>query len=174
MSDTLSESDRCSCVKIKWNNWALQIYTKSFQIPSVTEVCNFSLDCFTTCLLLFHNLSSSEFFTYPSTARYTGAPHIWLRNQFPPFFSSSLPTGTWQIQACPFPDVVFQPLPLCTIWIPYLYYKHGWKLEDLKIWKVLGLLGPKWDAGIKFPVHWRAKETFRLWLLLTLKVEQKT
>ena len=39
----------------------------------------------------------------------------WFHNQFPPFFSVlHCPLGHGELQACPFPDVVFPPLPLST------------------------------------------------------------
>ena len=39
-----------------------------------------------------------------------------FRNQFPPFFSVlHHPLGLGELQACPFPDVVFPPLPLSAL-----------------------------------------------------------
>ena len=39
--------------------------------------------------------------------------HRWCRNQFPPFSPVlHCPLGLGELQACPFPDVVFQPLSL--------------------------------------------------------------
>ena len=47
---------------------------------------------------------------YLLTARVVGASQRW----FPPFFFAGLhcPLGLGELQACPFPDVVFLPLPL--------------------------------------------------------------
>ena len=44
---------------------------------------------------------------YPLAARVVGASQIF-RNRLPPVF----PLGLAELQACPFPDVVFSPLPL--------------------------------------------------------------
>ena len=42
--------------------------------------------------------------------------HRWFRNQFPPFFPVlHCPLGLGELQACPFPDVVFPPLPLSAL-----------------------------------------------------------
>ena len=42
--------------------------------------------------------------------------HRWFHNQFPPFFSLlHCPLGLGELQACPFPDVVFPPLPLSAL-----------------------------------------------------------
>ena len=48
----------------------------------------------------------------PLTARAIWAPQM-IRNQFPPFSPVlHCPLGNGELQACPFPDVVFPPLPL--------------------------------------------------------------
>ena len=42
--------------------------------------------------------------------------HRWIRNQFPPFFPVlHCSLGLGELQACPFPDVVFPPLPLSAL-----------------------------------------------------------
>ena len=42
--------------------------------------------------------------------------HRWLHNQFPPSFSVlPCPLGHGELQACPFPGVVVQPLPLSAL-----------------------------------------------------------
>ena len=42
--------------------------------------------------------------------------HRWLHNQFPPFSSVLLcPLGPGELQACPFPDVIFPPLFLSAL-----------------------------------------------------------
>ena len=41
--------------------------------------------------------------------------HWWLHNQFPPFFCSPLPSGTWGTQTCTFPYVVFPSFPLSAL-----------------------------------------------------------
>ena len=42
--------------------------------------------------------------------------HRWFRNQFPPFFPVlHCPLGVGKLQACPFPEVVFPPLPLSAL-----------------------------------------------------------
>ena len=60
--------------------------------------------------------SLSPLFTFPLTARALGH-HRWFHNQFPPFFFSVLhcPLGLSELQACPFPDVVFPPLLLSVL-----------------------------------------------------------
>ena len=48
----------------------------------------------------------------PLTARVVGAPQM-IYNQFSPFFPVlNCPLGLAELQACPFPNVVFLPLPL--------------------------------------------------------------
>ena len=52
----------------------------------------------------------------PLTARVVGAQQERFRNQFPP--SSPVlncPLGLGELQACPFPDVVFPPFPLSAL-----------------------------------------------------------
>ena len=45
--------------------------------------------------------------------------HRWFRNQFLPFFTVlHCPLGLGELQACPFPDVVFPPLPLSPCLLP--------------------------------------------------------
>ena len=49
---------------------------------------------------------------YPLTARVVRAPQM-IRDQFPPFSPVlHCPLGLGELQACPFPDVVFPPLLL--------------------------------------------------------------
>ena len=48
---------------------------------------------------------------YPLTARVVGAPQM-ISHQFPPFSPVlHCPLGLGELQACPFPDVVFPPFP---------------------------------------------------------------
>ena len=52
----------------------------------------------------------------PLTARVVGAPQMILHKQFSPFFPvPHCPLGLGELQACPFPDVVFPPLPLSAL-----------------------------------------------------------
>ena len=52
---------------------------------------------------------------YPLTTRSLGH-HRWFCNHFPPFFPVlHCPLGLGELQACPFPDVVFPPLPLSAL-----------------------------------------------------------
>ena len=45
--------------------------------------------------------------------------HRWFHNQFAPFFPVlHCPLGLGKLQACPFPDVVFPPLPLSALSSP--------------------------------------------------------
>ena len=52
---------------------------------------------------------------YPLTARVVGAPQM-ISQQFPPFIPVlHCPLGLGELQACPFPDVVFPPLALSAL-----------------------------------------------------------
>ena len=52
----------------------------------------------------------------PLTARVVGAPQMIFCNQFSPFFPVlHCPFGLAELQACPFPGVVFPPLPLSAL-----------------------------------------------------------
>ena len=52
---------------------------------------------------------------YPLTARVVGAPQMISQPVSSIFPCSPLPSVTWRTQACPFPDVVFPPLPLSAL-----------------------------------------------------------
>ena len=53
---------------------------------------------------------------YPLTARVVGAPQMILQPVFSPFFLVlHCPLGPAELQACPFPDVVFPPLFLSAL-----------------------------------------------------------
>ena len=52
---------------------------------------------------------------YPLTARVVGAPQVYSQTVSSIFPYFPLPSGTWRIQACSFPDVVFPPLPLSAL-----------------------------------------------------------
>ena len=49
------------------------------------------------------------------TARVLGATQLILQPVFPIFPVLHCPLGFAELQARPFPDVVFPPLPLCTL-----------------------------------------------------------
>ena len=51
----------------------------------------------------------------PLTARVVGAPQMILQPVFPFFPVLHCPLGLAEIQACPFPGVVFPPLPLSAL-----------------------------------------------------------
>ena len=51
----------------------------------------------------------------PLTARVVGAPQMILRPVFSIFPVLHCPLGLDELQACPFPDVVFPPLPLSAL-----------------------------------------------------------
>ena len=83
-------------------------------------------------------------FTYPLTARVVEARHRWLHNWIPPFFSvSHCPQGLGELQACPFPDVVF-PLLLLSVLSSFPFrcaLRDGFERETCPyhfIWKHLG------------------------------------
>ena len=62
--------------------------------------------------------SSSIIIINPLTARVVGAPELMLQPVFSIFPCSPLPLGLAELQACPFPDVVFPPLPLSASLLP--------------------------------------------------------
>ena len=51
----------------------------------------------------------------PLTARVVGAPQMILQPVFSPSPVLHCPLGLAELQACPFPDVVFPPLSLSTL-----------------------------------------------------------
>ena len=51
----------------------------------------------------------------PLTVRVVGAPQTILQPVFSIFPCSPLPSGTCQTPACPYPDVMFPPLPLSAL-----------------------------------------------------------
>ena len=51
----------------------------------------------------------------PLTARVVGAPQMILQPVFSIFPVLHCPLGLTELQACPFPDVVFPPLPLSAL-----------------------------------------------------------
>ena len=64
--------------------------------------------------------------------------HRWFRNQFSPFFPVlHCPLGPAKLQACPFPDVVFPPLPLSALCSSTFYFAlpdafgGTWWMEDM-------------------------------------------
>ena len=64
----------------------------------------FLFNCFNAIIIIYH-----------FTATVVGH-HRWFHYQFPPFFCFlDCPLGLGELQACPFPDVVFPPLPLTTL-----------------------------------------------------------
>ena len=52
---------------------------------------------------------------YPLTVRVVGAPQMISQPVSSIFPCSPLPSGTAELQVCPFPDVVFPPLPLSAL-----------------------------------------------------------
>ena len=58
--------------------------------------------------------------------------HRRFRNQFPPFFPVlHCPLGLAKLQACPFPDVVFPPLPPYLVFFPLSLCFARWCWPDL-------------------------------------------
>ena len=51
----------------------------------------------------------------PLTMRVIGAPQMILQPVSSIFLCSLLPSGNWRTPACPFPDIVFPPLPLSAL-----------------------------------------------------------
>ena len=69
---------------------------------------------------VFSNFKSVFCYSFRSQPRASPrgslAYHRWFRNQFSPFFPVLLcPLGHGELQACPFPDTVLPPLPLCAL-----------------------------------------------------------
>ena len=52
---------------------------------------------------------------YPLTARVVGAPQMILQSIFSIFPVLYCPLGLAELQVCPFPDIVFLPLPLSAL-----------------------------------------------------------
>ena len=68
----------------------------------------------------------------PLTARAVWAPQM-ISQQFPPFFPVlHCPMGLDELQACPFPDVVFPPLPLSAFSSSYclIFFPLSCALQD--------------------------------------------
>ena len=104
--------------------------------------------------LIDEDSSSLPHFTYPVTLRDVGVPQM-IHNQLLPFFSLfHCPLGLGELQTCPFPDVVFPPLPLST-WSssPLSTYLARWFWTDMineihvhitAVWVSLG-----WSGGLR-------------------------
>ena len=81
----------------------------------------------TFCVLLFNQSAATtksqqrlsytlpSHLIYPLTTKVVGAPQMILQPVSSIFPCSPLPSGTAELQACPFPDVVFPPLPLSAL-----------------------------------------------------------
>ena len=52
---------------------------------------------------------------FPLTARVVGAPQMISQPVSSIFPCVPLPLGLGELKACPFPNVVFPPLPLCAL-----------------------------------------------------------
>ena len=89
-------------------------YTESFRLP-ITQM---QLQPITASQLIFraknpNSLSSS--LIYPLTARVVGAPQMISRPVSSIFPVLHCPQGLGELQACPFPNVVFPPIPLSAL-----------------------------------------------------------
>ena len=80
--------------------------------PHSTSSCNITLyrccciGCIVGIIIIIIN---------PLTARVVGAPQMILQSVFSIFPVLHCPLGLAELQACPFPDVVFPPLPLSAL-----------------------------------------------------------
>ena len=85
--------------------------------------------------LLIHNHHHQLFLN----REVVGAPHMISQLVSSIFLCSPLPSGTWRIQACPFPNVVFPPLPLSALSSSYFHcalqdgFGQTWWTGDLTI-----------------------------------------
>ena len=71
---------------------------------------------------------------YPSTARVVGAPQMILQPVSSFFPVLHCPLGLAELQACPFPDVVFPHLPLSALSVVFFHlslYLARWFWPDL-------------------------------------------
>ena len=69
-----------------------------------------------TCALFPVRMTSSHLTSPISSQRRSLGHHRWFCDQFPQFFSVlHCPQGLGELQACPFLDVVFPPLPLSAL-----------------------------------------------------------
>ena len=88
-------------------------------IASQPLSCRTSINFITQrCILPYENNSVHNYriiIINPLTARVVGAPQIILQTIFSIFPVFHCPLGLAELQACPFPDDVFPPLPLSTL-----------------------------------------------------------
>ena len=87
----------------------LAIGSKRYEgVPALSEtVVSLSVVSFIIIIIIIIN---------PLNARVVGAPQMILQPVFSPFFPVLYcPLGLGKLQACPFPDVVLQPLPLSVL-----------------------------------------------------------
>ena len=68
-----------------------------------------------SCVLCYSEAIFIIIIIYPLTARVVGAPQMISQPISSIFPCSPLPSRTWRMQVCPFPDVVFPPLPLSAL-----------------------------------------------------------
>ena len=66
-------------------------------------------------VLTRHSATLCFTFTCPSTAGVVGAPQMTSQPVSSISLCSPLPSGTWRLQVCPFPHVVFPPLFLSDV-----------------------------------------------------------
>ena len=71
-----------------------------------------------SCVLCYSEAIFIIIIIYPLTARVVGAPQMISQPISSIFPCSPLPSRTWRMQVCPFPDVVFPPLPLSALFPP--------------------------------------------------------
>ena len=77
-----------------------------------------SCDVFGKAFPIYYRTSCSALLSSIPLPRWSLGHHRWFCNQFPPFspvLHCPLGVGLGELQACPFPDVVFPPLPLSAL-----------------------------------------------------------
>ena len=89
--------------------------------------------------------------------RVTGAPQMTSRPISPLFSVLHFPLGLGKLQACPFPDVIFQPLPLSALsFPPFSLCLARWFWPDLINWRHVHTtsvcVSLRWSKG--FHVVW--------------------
>ena len=119
----------------------------------------------------FHNLLppdqvSLHLHFHLSRSRWELFGHLrWLHNQFLPFFSvPHCPLGLGELQACPFPDLIFPPLPLFVFSSPFHHalqdvFCQTWWTGDMSILLLFVSLTMVWRSPCGLIACWIFAQT---------------
>ena len=109
---------RCICLSTQWQYIARAPTTQATAAFVITDL----LACTTgpnvdwaDCVAKELAVHPHHLIIYPLTARVVGALQMISQPVFSIFPCSPLPLGPVELQACPFADVVFPPLPLSAL-----------------------------------------------------------